>query len=79
MSWKKKVSGTFGAQDLIFAGHPLDADRALELLKECYKSNIPLQDVLDEAESYLKSKGAQAQHVQEQLEKIDKKFSGWLQ
>ena len=79
MNWQQKVPGTFGNQDLIFAGHQLDADRALDLLKECYKSNISLQDVLDEAEKFLKSKGAQNQHIKEQLDKIRAKFNGWLE
>jgi hypothetical protein len=78
MSWQQDIPGTFGDQDLIFSGHSLDADRALDLLKECYKSNVSLKDVLDEAEKYLKSKGAGAQHIAEQLEVIRGKFDGWL-
>ena len=78
MSWKNKISGTFGTQDLYFAMHPLEANKALDLLKECYNSNIPLQDVLNEAEQFLKNKNANAQYIQNQLKEISNKFGGWL-
>jgi hypothetical protein len=78
MSWKDKVSSTFGIADLIFAGHSSDEEAALELMKECYQLSIPLQDVLDEVERYLKSEGASAQHVKEQLGKVREKFKEWL-
>lgn len=78
MSWKSKVSGTFGDQDLKFAGHELDTERALDLLKECYKSNVPLQEVLDEVERYLRSKKANDKLIKTQVDKVRDKFSGWL-
>ena len=78
MNWKEDIPGTFGSADLIFAGHPCDAERALDLLKECYQSNVSLQDVLDEVEKFLKLKGAGAQHIRDQINKINDKFSGWL-
>lgn len=78
MSWQQKIPGAFGDQDLVFAEHPLDADRALDLLKDCYQSDIPLKDVIDEVEKYLKANGATTQHITDQLSKIREKFSGWL-
>ena len=78
MSWKTQVPGTFGSMDLIFCSHPLDTDRALELLKECYKANISLSDVVKEVEKFLSSKGAGKDHITDQTDQVKDKFGGWL-
>lgn len=33
MSWQNQIPGCFGDQDVIFAGHPLDADRAKKAIQ----------------------------------------------
>ena len=34
MPWKQKIAGGFGSQDVIFASHPLDEQRAKEAIKD---------------------------------------------
>jgi len=75
----EKIGTCFGIVDGIFAGHPSDEERALELLNECYKKNISLANVIDEAEKYLLTKTSNAEFIQEQLEKISKKYSPWIE
>lgn len=78
MSWQKRLPGAFGEVDQIFAGHPSDAERAKDLMWECFKNNVPLNDVLDEARKHLTSKNAGEDHIQEQLKDIKEKLKGWL-
>lgn len=78
MTWIKKLHGSFGTADKKFAGHASDTKRAIETLEECYNQNVPLKDVLDEAQKYLNSHGCTPQHVQEQLSDITAKYQAWL-
>ena len=38
--WKQKIAACFGSNDLKFAKHPNDIDRALDLLSEIIKNNV---------------------------------------
>lgn len=38
MDFRSNISGAFGNVDLKFAIHPLDVERAIELLKICHKT-----------------------------------------
>ena len=73
-----QIDSCFGVADAIFAGHPADEERAFELLKYCRENNISVNDVLNEAEKYLKSKTTYTEHINQQLDKIKKMYSPWL-
>lgn len=78
MSFREQIPGTFGTADLKFALHPLDGERAIELLKACYMENVPLQDLLMAIEDFLRKKSVGAQHIKEQITTVEEKFSDWL-
>ena len=78
MDFRSNISGTFGTTDLKFAIHPLDAKRAIDLLKFCYENNISLNEFLTAVEDFLRKKGAGDDHVKEQLKQVNAKFSGWI-
>lgn len=78
MSFREKIPGTFGSMDLNFAVHPLDGERAIQLLKACYQTNVPLQELLVAVEDFLRKEGAGDEHISEQLAEVKAKFSGWL-
>lgn len=74
----KKDSRNFGNVDLVFAGHQLEVDAALDLLRECYAKSVPLRDVIAEAKNYLNTKTTNTIHVQDQLNEIEKRYGPWL-
>ena len=78
MDFRSNIPGTFGNVDLKFAIHPLDAARAIELLKICYENNVPLKELLSAVEDFLRQNKAGDDHVKEQLKEVKEKFSGWL-
>lgn len=78
MDFRSKIPGTFGAVDLKFAIHPLDAERAIELLKVCYQENVSMKELLVAVEDFLRKGGSGDEHIKEQLGEVKAKFSGWL-
>ena len=78
MDFRSNIPGTFGTVDLKFAIHPLDAGRAIELLKICYENNVSLKELLSAVDDFLRKNGAGNDHVKEQLKEVKAKFSGWL-
>lgn len=78
MSFRDKIPGAFGAVDYKFAIHPLDAERAIELLKDCFQKNVPMKELLVAVEDFLRKGGAGSEHIKEQRKEVKAKFSGWL-
>jgi hypothetical protein len=78
MDFRSNIPGTFGSADLRFAIHPADAERAIELLKICYKNDVPLKELLSAVEDFLREKSAGDDHVKGQLKEVKAKFGGWL-
>ena len=79
MDFREKIPGAFGSVDLKFAIHPLDGERAIELLKVCYQNNVPMKDLLVAVEDFLRKNGAGNDYIKEQLSEVKSKFSGWLE
>lgn len=78
MDWKDKISGCFGHDLAGFAAHPLDEQRAFDLLAELRSASIGWQEVADEFENYLMSKTGNAQFSAEQMKKVEAHFKPWL-
>lgn len=66
-NWKNRIPGCFGTVDQIFAMHPLDEQRAKEMMKQALESGASIQDILNELEEHMKSKNCSEEHIQEQL------------
>ena len=73
MSWKEKIPGCFGNDDLIFGGHPDEIEIAKEMFKKALDYNVELDDIVNECRDYLISKNATKKHINEQ-EKIVRDF-----
>jgi hypothetical protein len=58
--FKESIPGCFGATDLIFAGHALDAKRAQKMLIEAFKQEKCFSEVMNKIESFLKNKKSYA-------------------
>lgn len=72
---KQKIGGCFGAADGIFAGHPLDEDRAKELRKFALQKGISLNKAVDVALTYMLGKQFIQEHIDEQLPEIRSFFA----
>ena len=70
MNWKQLIPGCFGAQDLKWGSHALDEQRARRMLKDAIDAGATMAEIIAEAQAFLQGKGAQTQHIQDQLDKI---------
>ena len=72
MAWKDLIPGCFGVDDLEFALHILDADKAMAMYTAAVEDGAYMHDVLMETKAFLVSKNATMEHIDEQLEKVAK-------
>ena len=76
VAWQKKIGGCFGDQDQVFAGHPLDEQRAFELLTQLRDEDVRWEEFAAELRSYLSS--MPLTHQDEQFEKVHRFYEPWL-
>jgi hypothetical protein len=60
----------FGDKDVIFGDHPNDDTQAREMLKAAIDQKATMNDIVATAELFMKSKGASANHISEEVQKI---------
>lgn len=70
--WRSKLPACFGAVDQIFASHPADRARAVDMMREAFNSGASVDDVLSAIREHLISKGAGEEHTEEQLQQARK-------
>ena len=70
MDWKKLIPGCFGAVDCIFAMHPLDHQRAQELLVAAIKQKVSASEYRKAIKDFLISEGCSPEHIKEQLTQV---------
>lgn len=71
LSWQKLLAGAFCFEMLApFASHPLDYQRAVEMFYKSKAMNVSLDDILIEAEQYLKKRGVNPDRITEELARI---------
>jgi hypothetical protein len=78
MGFDKKLSGCFGSDDLKFAGHPADEDRAFQWLASLRRRKIGCKAALKQIREFLQSKGATAGHTKTQTVKAARYLKPWL-
>lgn len=69
-----KVKGCFGNNDLLFAAHPLDRERATELRKEIKAGQVKGEDAELIAYGFLAQQGCLKEHIQEEMSDWKKFF-----
>lgn len=76
MSWQEKVSGGFGEMDVIFGGHPCDADRAKEAIAEAKAAGATFEDFEKEIVWHVyknfTAPGMQQEHMADQVTRAKK-------
>jgi hypothetical protein len=76
MLWQDRISGCFGDQDAIFAGHPMDKQRAKEAIKEAKANGASRDDFEKEMVWYIykhvKAPGMLQPHITEQIKRLHK-------
>ncbi|MDP3460102.1 MAG: hypothetical protein Q8S09_12590 [Hyphomonas sp.] len=79
MTWTNRIPGCFGTVDQKFAIHPLDEQRAIELLLEAKRASVGYDEVVRQITAHLTSKGASGDHIGEQIARVRKLFKPWYQ
>ena len=75
---RTKIENCFGEADKVFAGHPVEINNAIELLKECIDNSISIETLIGEIEKYLLNNNLNQDHIDTQLDSVKKKFTHWL-
>ena len=78
MEWDRQVPGCFGAQDALFANHPLDKQRAFEWLTSLRRRQATIADAEQQVRAYLIHQRCGEAHIQEQLAKVRRHLAPWL-
>ena len=78
MTLQEMIPGCFGEMDQLFALHPLDENRAFELLRYCRENNIGLKEVSLEIKRHLMSRNCGNDHISDQLKRVQEHFGHWL-
>lgn len=69
-SWKSLIPGCFGIADLRFARHPLDEQRAKNMVKEAKRSGSSQEEIVAEIKEYLSSEGASSAHIDNEIKYV---------
>lgn len=68
-NWTTKIAGCFGSDDLEFAMHANDEQRALEMFRTAFSEGASINDVLTAIKDRVRSKNGDAAHVKKQLDR----------
>jgi len=74
MIWKQDIAGCFGEVDQLFAIHPLDDQRAFDLLIKLRRERPGWEDIEEAFRDHLQSQGCNADHIDEQLEAVRRHY-----
>jgi len=69
-NWKNKISGCFGMNDGKFGLHPLDRERAKEMLKEAIDAEVTMQEIIEAITEYMRDDGVGNPRIKEETQKI---------
>ncbi|WP_288800941.1 hypothetical protein [uncultured Fibrobacter sp.] len=71
IDWKKQIPSCFGVMDLHFAVHPLDNDRARQLLIDVLNEpDVTYKDFTREVKDYLTKNTSNKNLVREQMKRV---------
>jgi len=68
--WTSQMGSCFGTADLLWGSHELERGRCRVMLKDAIDAGATVNQIIAEAEQYLKIRGAQQAHINEQTRKI---------
>lgn len=67
MNWNDQLHGCFGRRDRIFAGHPLDQQRAQEMLITAIQEGVTKKEMQDAIRDFLSAAGCDKEHIEKQI------------
>lgn len=67
---KKLIAGSYGDQDLEFAGHYNDIERAAKALELAFELDLGYEEYLQYHRDFLKGKSASVEYIDDQIEKV---------
>jgi hypothetical protein len=68
----KLIESSYGAEDLIFAGHSYDIERASKSLFVANQENIGFEEFLNRHRKFLESKNCSQNHIEKQLKRVQR-------
>ena len=78
MRYDPELPGCFGENDLVFASHDLDRDRAFEWLSKLRNQEAVWADVQAQIEEFLRERDAAVFHVADQVDRAKRMLAPWL-
>lgn len=73
-----KIRGCFGSNDLLFANHPCDEERAFDLLVKLRNEEITWEDTEKAFRDFLNSQTTDINHINSQMKKVEDRYRVWL-
>lgn len=71
MNWKNKIANAFGCEDKKFASHPIDLEKAAELLFTAIEENASYTEYVSAIKEWLESHGCSSLHIDKEIEKVE--------
>jgi len=78
MDWKSRIPGCFGKVDYKFAVHPIDENRAFDLLNMLRKESVSWEEFESEVRSFLIKGNCHEAHISDQIESVERHIRAWL-
>lgn len=78
MDWMQRIGGCFGTADGLFANHPLDEDRAFQLLRIMRENGVGWEQAREAFRKYMEDNSFGADIVEEQMASIERHMKPWL-
>jgi hemerythrin len=76
MSWKTLIPGCFGPLDRRFLSHPIEKQKADNLLKELIRYNVTKDELENAVRTFLENEGKwTVEHINEEVRKVVKWFA----
>ncbi|MDE1205504.1 MULTISPECIES: hypothetical protein [Tenacibaculum] len=72
MELEKLIASSYGVEDLIFAGHSLDIERASKSIVVANEEEIGMEEFLKKHREFLESKGCCLDHIEGQLKRVQR-------
>jgi hypothetical protein len=77
-SWQQLLRGGFAFQTAPFASHPLDAQRAVQMVHAALRAGVSTAEINAEATAYLKSENVHPDEVVRQVDRVHRSVQSLL-
>lgn len=78
MDWQQRIPGCFGNVDGLFAVHPMDLQRACQLLQVLVENQIGWEQVRKAFLDYIEGNNQSPDRIEKHMARIEKHMKPWL-